>query len=55
MAGDNLYRYHPGNPMEYNIRLLSAEVDSIREATGGADYSVPAPTGGDAWANPVGQ
>ena len=47
MAGDNLYRYHPGNPMEYNIRLLSAEVDSIREATGGADYSVPAPTGGD--------
>lgn len=47
MAGNDLYKYNPGLPMEYNIRLLSAEVDSIREATGGADYSVPTPTGGD--------
>ena len=30
MAGQDIFTYNPGNPMEYNIWKLSQEVDSVR-------------------------
>lgn len=30
MAGQDIYTYNPGNPMEYNVRKLSQEIDSVR-------------------------
>lgn len=48
MAGQDIFTYNPGNPMEYNIWKLSQEVDSIRTsggAGGGSSFTKNVSTG----------